>query len=142
MELKGKSLNTSFLLAPFWLKANIKNVMIKARIRNIYQSIIDTITVGFAELKGKQLNTSFLLGAQVISPPVITLILCASSLSKIPSVILPPIFFNTFLTLFTNSCESFHHNFNDSMYKARPNLFVFLEKRKEFQSMSEVDKNL
>jgi hypothetical protein len=27
-ELKGKPLNTSFLLAPFWLKANIKNVMI------------------------------------------------------------------------------------------------------------------
>jgi hypothetical protein len=26
-ELKGKPLNTSFLLAPFWLKANIKNVM-------------------------------------------------------------------------------------------------------------------
>jgi hypothetical protein len=27
-ELKGKPLNTSFLLAPFWLKANIRNVMI------------------------------------------------------------------------------------------------------------------
>jgi hypothetical protein len=27
-ELKGKQLNTSFLLAPFWLKANIKNVTI------------------------------------------------------------------------------------------------------------------
>jgi hypothetical protein len=27
-ELKGKPLNISFLLAPFWLKANIKNVMI------------------------------------------------------------------------------------------------------------------
>jgi hypothetical protein len=27
-ELKGQPLNTSFLLAPFWLKANIKNVMI------------------------------------------------------------------------------------------------------------------
>jgi hypothetical protein len=27
-ELKGKQLNTSFLLAPFWLKANIRNVMI------------------------------------------------------------------------------------------------------------------
>jgi hypothetical protein len=27
-ELKGKLLNTSFLLAPFWLKANIRNVMI------------------------------------------------------------------------------------------------------------------
>jgi hypothetical protein len=27
-ELKGKPLNTSFLLAPFWLKENIKNVMI------------------------------------------------------------------------------------------------------------------
>jgi hypothetical protein len=27
-ELKGKPLNTSFLLAPLWLKANIKNVMI------------------------------------------------------------------------------------------------------------------
>jgi hypothetical protein len=27
-ELKGKPLNTSFLLAPFWLKANIKNVTI------------------------------------------------------------------------------------------------------------------
>jgi hypothetical protein len=24
-ELKGKPLNISFLLAPFWLKANIKN---------------------------------------------------------------------------------------------------------------------
>jgi hypothetical protein len=28
VELKGKPLNTSLLLAPFWLKANIKNVMI------------------------------------------------------------------------------------------------------------------
>jgi hypothetical protein len=27
-ELKRKPLNTSFLLAPFWLKANIRNVMI------------------------------------------------------------------------------------------------------------------
>jgi hypothetical protein len=27
-ELKGKQLNTSFLLAPFWLNANIRNVMI------------------------------------------------------------------------------------------------------------------
>jgi hypothetical protein len=27
-QLKGKPLNTSFLLAPFWLKANIRNVMI------------------------------------------------------------------------------------------------------------------
>jgi hypothetical protein len=27
-EQKGKQLNTSFLLAPFWLKANIRNVMI------------------------------------------------------------------------------------------------------------------
>jgi hypothetical protein len=27
-ELKGKLLNTSFLLAPFWLKANIRNAMI------------------------------------------------------------------------------------------------------------------
>jgi hypothetical protein len=27
-ELKGKPLNTPFLLAPFWLKANIRNVMI------------------------------------------------------------------------------------------------------------------
>jgi hypothetical protein len=27
-ELKGKQLNTSFLLAPFWLKPNIKNVTI------------------------------------------------------------------------------------------------------------------
>jgi hypothetical protein len=27
-ELKGKPLNTSFLLATFWLKANIRNVMI------------------------------------------------------------------------------------------------------------------
>jgi hypothetical protein len=27
-ELKGKQLNTSFLLAPFWLKPNIRNVMI------------------------------------------------------------------------------------------------------------------
>jgi hypothetical protein len=27
-ELMGKPLNTSFLLAPFWLKANIRNVMI------------------------------------------------------------------------------------------------------------------
>jgi hypothetical protein len=27
-ELKGNPLNTSFLLAPFWLKANIRNVMI------------------------------------------------------------------------------------------------------------------
>jgi hypothetical protein len=27
-ELKGKPLNTSFLFAPFWLKANIRNVMI------------------------------------------------------------------------------------------------------------------
>jgi hypothetical protein len=27
-ELKGKQLNTLFLLAPFWLKANIKNVTI------------------------------------------------------------------------------------------------------------------
>jgi hypothetical protein len=27
-ELKGKPLNTSFLLTPFWLKANIRNVMI------------------------------------------------------------------------------------------------------------------
>jgi hypothetical protein len=36
-------------------------------------------------------------GGQVISPPVITLIFCASPLSKIPSVISPPIFFNTFL---------------------------------------------
>jgi hypothetical protein len=27
-EMKGKPLNTSFHLAPFWLKANIKNVMI------------------------------------------------------------------------------------------------------------------
>jgi hypothetical protein len=27
-EMKGKPLNTSFLLAPFWLKANIRNVMI------------------------------------------------------------------------------------------------------------------
>jgi hypothetical protein len=27
-ELKGKLLNTSFLLTPFWLKANIRNVMI------------------------------------------------------------------------------------------------------------------
>jgi hypothetical protein len=27
-ELKGKPLKTSFLLAPFWLKANIRNVMI------------------------------------------------------------------------------------------------------------------
>jgi hypothetical protein len=48
-------------------------------------------------------------------------------------------FFNTFLTLFTNACESFHHNFNDSMYKPHPNLFVFLEKLKEFQRRSETD---
>jgi hypothetical protein len=27
-ELKGKPLNTSFLLASFWLKANIRNVMV------------------------------------------------------------------------------------------------------------------
>jgi hypothetical protein len=27
-EVKGKPLNTSFLLASFWLKANIRNVMI------------------------------------------------------------------------------------------------------------------
>jgi hypothetical protein len=27
-ELKGKQLYTSFLLAPFWFKANIRNVMI------------------------------------------------------------------------------------------------------------------
>jgi hypothetical protein len=27
-ELRGKPLNTSFLLARFWLKANIRNVMI------------------------------------------------------------------------------------------------------------------
>jgi hypothetical protein len=66
----------------------------------------------------------------------------ASPLSKILSVISPPIFFNRFLTLFTNACESFHHNFNDSKYKTHPNLFVFLEKLKEFQSMSERDKNL
>jgi hypothetical protein len=36
-ELKGKPLNTSFLLAPFWLKANIRNVMIYAL--KLYTSI-------------------------------------------------------------------------------------------------------
>jgi hypothetical protein len=34
-ELKGKQLNTSFLLAPFWLKANIRNV-----IHDIFAKII------------------------------------------------------------------------------------------------------
>lgn len=33
----------------------------------------------------------------------------------------------------TNACESFHSNFNSSMYKEHPNLFVFIEKLKEFQ---------
>jgi hypothetical protein len=37
------------------------------------------------------------------------------------------------ITRTTNACESFHHNFNDSMYRAHPNLFLFLEKLKEFQ---------
>jgi hypothetical protein len=36
-ELKGKLLNTSFLLAPFWLKANIRNVMIYSQ--KLYTSI-------------------------------------------------------------------------------------------------------
>lgn len=33
----------------------------------------------------------------------------------------------------TNACESFHRHFNDSMYKAHPNLYVLIEKLKEFQ---------
>lgn len=37
------------------------------------------------------------------------------------------------ITRTTNACESFHRNFNDSMYSTHPNLFVFLEKIKEFQ---------
>nr|CAI5823598.1 unnamed protein product [Callosobruchus analis] len=37
------------------------------------------------------------------------------------------------LTRTTNACESFHKHFNDSFYKAHPNIFSFLEKLKEFQ---------
>jgi hypothetical protein len=33
----------------------------------------------------------------------------------------------------TNTCEAFHRNFNDSMYQTHPNLFIFVEKLKEFQ---------
>lgn len=37
------------------------------------------------------------------------------------------------LTRTTNACESFHKHFNESLYKDHPNLFVFIEKLKEFQ---------
>jgi hypothetical protein len=92
---------------------------------------------------------------QVISPPVITLIFCASPLSKIPSVISPPIFFNTFLLRVLPNKGGFKYYLSPD-----PALFVFLEKLKEFQidtyvkiqslhlvakfiiSMSETDKNL
>lgn len=34
----------------------------------------------------------------------------------------------------TNSCESFHKHFNESLYTNHPNLFVFIEKLKDFQT--------
>lgn len=37
------------------------------------------------------------------------------------------------VTRSTNACESFHSNFNASLYKTHPNIFVFIEKLKEFQ---------
>ena len=39
----------------------------------------------------------------------------------------------TLVTRSTNACESFHSNFNDSLYKTHPNIFVFIKKLKEFQ---------
>lgn len=38
------------------------------------------------------------------------------------------------LTRTTNACESFHKHFNSSFYKAHPNILIFLEKLKEFQT--------
>lgn len=37
------------------------------------------------------------------------------------------------LTRTTNTCESFHRHFNDSFYKSHPNIFIFVDKLKEFQ---------
>jgi hypothetical protein len=37
-ELKAKQLNTSFLLAPFWTKAIIRNVMIRDRRKKVFPS--------------------------------------------------------------------------------------------------------
>jgi hypothetical protein len=49
-QLKGKPLNTSFLLAPFWPKANIRNVMI-----SIFAKIIHmNLAVKFNLLKDTQ----------------------------------------------------------------------------------------
>jgi hypothetical protein len=52
-ELKGKQLNTSFLLAPFWLKANIRNVIIFAKIIHI------NLAVKFNLLKNTQPHYSY-----------------------------------------------------------------------------------
>ena len=50
----------------------------------------------------------------------------------------PPIIWaehSSTITRTTNACESFHSNFNNSIYYAEhPNLFVFVEKLKEFQT--------
>ena len=37
------------------------------------------------------------------------------------------------LTRTTNTCESFHRHFINSFYKSHPNIFVFINKLKEFQ---------
>lgn len=37
------------------------------------------------------------------------------------------------LTRTTNACESFHRHFNESFYKCHPNIFIFIDKLKEFQ---------
>lgn len=49
----------------------------------------------------------------------------------------PPIIWaehSSTITRTTNACESFHSNFKNSIYAEHPNLFVFVEKLKEFQT--------
>jgi hypothetical protein len=67
--------------------------------RNNIDSVQNEIPEAATQVKRRRTNEDPYLSkrGQVISPPVITLIFCASPLSKIPSVISPPIFFNTFL---------------------------------------------
>ncbi|KAF0753410.1 Uncharacterized protein FWK35_00036735 [Aphis craccivora] len=36
-------------------------------------------------------------------------------------------------TLTTNACEYFHSHFNSRFYTTHPNIFIFIEKLKEFQ---------
>jgi hypothetical protein len=52
---EGKQLNTSFLLAPFWLKANIRNVMIYVFAKIIHMNL----AVKFNLLKNTQPHYSY-----------------------------------------------------------------------------------